>query len=140
VPTYMLAKMNETPDTFFQNYVFVKSHDNAIKAVAQGLVDGAAVDSLIWEYLNRTGAEFTSKTKIIEKSPPYGIPPVVVTGRMPLQLKSRLKQIFLGAYTDVKGREILRKMRVDRFVVADDHAYDSVREMKSWLESREKER
>jgi phosphonate transport system substrate-binding protein len=139
VPTYMLARMNETPDTFFQSYVFVKSHDNAIKAVAQGLVDGAAVDSLIWEYLNRTGAEFTSKTKIIGKSPPYGIPPVVVTGRMPLQLKSRLKQIFLSAHTDVKGREILRKMRVERFVVVDDHAYDSVREMKSWLEGRKKE-
>jgi phosphonate transport system substrate-binding protein len=135
VPTYMLAKMNETPDSFFQNYVFVKSHDNAIKAVAQGLVDGAAVDSLIWEYLNRTGAEFTSKTTIIEKSPPFGIPPVVVPKTMDARLKQRLKQIFLNAHTDDEGREILDKMMIDKFVEVDDHAYDSVREMKSWLAS-----
>jgi phosphonate transport system substrate-binding protein len=138
VPTYMLAKMNETPDTFFQKYVFVNSHDNAIKAVAQGLVDGAAVDSLIWEYLNRTGGEFTSNTTIILKSPPYGIPPVVVPITMDPQLKEQLKQIFLTAHTNAKGRKILSKMMIDKFVVVDDQAYDSVREMKSWLTSQNK--
>lgn len=136
VPTFMLAKMNETPDTFFQSYIFTKTHDKAIRAVAQGVVDGAAVDSLIWEYLNRTDPEFTSKTKIIKKSPPYGIPPVVVPRAMNPGLKERLRQSFLNAHNDDKGREILKKMMVDKFVVIDDHAYDSIREMKSWVDKQ----
>lgn len=133
VPTYMLARMNETPDTFFSRYIFTKKHDKSIQAVAQGVVDGAAVDSLIWEYLNRTNPEFTSRTRIILKSPPYGIPPVVVPKGLDPKIKERLRQIFLNAHNDNKGRELLSKMMIDKFVASDDSAYDSVREMKSWL-------
>jgi len=138
VPTFMLAKMKETPSTFFQSSVFTKSHDKSIKAVALRLVDGAAVDSLIWEYLNRTNPEFTAKTRIIKKSPPYGIPPVVVSPRLTPELKKKLEQVFLDTHNDKRGREILKKMMIDKFVVIDDHAYDSVREMKVWLEKHQK--
>lgn len=134
VPTYMLAKINETPESFFSSFIFAKFHDKAIKAVAQGVVDAAAVDSLIWEYLNKINPEFTSKTRIIEKSPPYAIPPVVVNRDLDPELKKQLKQIFLNAHTDPKGQELLKKMMIDRFVPISDSAYDSVREMKSWLE------
>jgi phosphonate transport system substrate-binding protein len=136
VPTYMLARMNETPDSFFKKYIFTFHHDKSIKAVAQGVVDGASVDSLIWEYLNRTNPEYTSKTRIILKSPPYAIPPVVVPKGLDPALKERLRQIFLNAHNDDKGRELLIKMMIDKFVVIDDSAYDSVREMKSWLEKQ----
>ena len=136
VPTYMLARINETPETFFSRYIFTYKHDKSIQAVAQGVVDGAAVDSLIWEYLNRTNPEFTSKTRIIRKSPPYAIPPVVVPKGLDPQVKERLMQIFLNANNDNKGRELLRKMMIDKFVVIDDSAYDSVREMESWLEKQ----
>ena len=136
VPTYMLARMNETPDTFFSRYIFTYKHDKSIQAVAQGVVDGAAVDSLIWEYLNSTNPEFTSRTRIIRKSPPYAIPPVVVPKGLDPRIKEKLKQIFLNAHKDNKGRELLSKMMIDKFVVIDDRAYDSVREMKSWLEKQ----
>lgn len=48
-PTYMLALINETPDSFFSEYIFTHSHDASIEAVAKGLVDGASVDSQIWD-------------------------------------------------------------------------------------------
>jgi len=136
VPTYMLARMNETPDTFFSRYIFTNKHDKSIQAVAQGVVDGAAVDSLIWEYLNRTNPEFTSRTRIILKSPPYAIPPVVVPKGLDPMVKERLRQIFLNTHNDDKGRELLSKMMIDKFVLIDDSAYDSVRDMKSWLEKQ----
>lgn len=138
VPTYMLAKMKETPDSFFGKYSYLGSHDKAIEAVAKGVVDGAAVDSLIWEYANSTSSEFTSKTRIILKSPPYGIPPVVVPKGLAPEQKERLRKIFLEAHVDPKGTEILKKMHIDRFVTLDDNAYDSIREMKTWLEKQEK--
>ncbi len=136
VPTYMLARMSETPESFFKEFIFTKAHDKSIKAVAQEVVDGAAVDSLIWEYLNATNPEFTAKTRILEKSPPYAIPPVAVPRTLAPELKEKLRQAFLNAHDDPKGREILQKMRIDRFVAIDDHAYDSVREMQAWIAGR----
>lgn len=140
VPTFMLTKMNETPETFFKSYTYTKSHDKSIKAVAMGMVDGAAVDSLIWEYLNRTNPEFTSKTKIIRKSSPYAVPPVVVSRGLDRELKERLKQIFLNAHKDEKGKGLIRQMMIDKFVVIDDHAYDSIRGMRSWLDEQGQKR
>lgn len=135
VPTYMLAKMHEIPDIFFRKYIFSGSHDNSIKAVAQKLVDGAAVDSLIWEYANRMSPEVTLKTKVIVKSPPYGIPPFVVRPGLPAAMKAKMRSAILSAHEDVLGQEILKKMMIDRFVLGDDKAYDSVRDMKVWLET-----
>ncbi len=136
VPDYMLAKMGETPDRFFKRYVYTYAHDKSIKAVALGIVDGAAVDSLIWEYADRMNPEFTNRTRIIQKSPPYGIPPVVVRKGMDASLKKRLRDSFLNAHQDEEGRAILSKMMIDRFVVIDDKAYDTIREMKAWLAGR----
>ena len=136
-PTYMLARMNETPDTFFKSYIFTQTHDKAIKAVSMGVVDGAAVDSLVWEYANRNNPELTSKTRVIMKSPPYGIPPVVVRPGLDRGLKKELKEIFLNVHNDRKGRELLNKMMIDKFITVSDEAYDSIREMKRYLAARE---
>lgn len=135
-PTYMLARMKETPDSFFKSYYFTHAHDKSIKAVATQAVDGAAVDSLIWEYANRTNPEFTSKTRIIEKSPPHGIPPVVVRHGIDPELKEKLRQIFLNAHNDKKGQEILKGMMIEKFIPIDDKAYDSIREMKQWVDNQ----
>lgn len=132
-PTYMLGRMNETPESFFGKIIFTRSHDKSIKAVAQGVVDAAAVDSLIWEYLSVANPEFTVKTRILEQSPPYAIPPVVVPRDLDPGLKQKLRQAVLNADADLNGQAILKRMRIDRFVVIPDSAYDSVREMKAWL-------
>ncbi len=133
VPTYMLAKMNETPDSFFGGYDFTYAHDKSIKAVATGLIDGAAVDSLIWEYANRTNPEYTSRTKIIRKSAPYGIPPVVVRTGLDPDLKESLRKIFINLHTEKEGREILSGMMIKKFVPIKDNSYNSIREMKQWI-------
>jgi len=138
VPTYMLAKMETDPDRFFREYVYTYGHDKSIKAVAQGIVDGAAVDSLIWEYARQMHPEFTGKTKIIEKSAPYGIPPVVVRSGLDPALKARIEKIFLAMHTDPRGKEILDRMKIDKFVVVADSSYDSIRAMRSWVRNNAK--
>lgn len=140
VPTYMLARMGETPEGFFKKVIYTRTHDKSIKSVAQKIVDAAAVDSLIWEYENRTNPEFTSKTKIIERSPAYGIPPVVVRKDLDPKLKEKLQQVFLNAHEDEKGREILKGMMIDKFIIIKDSAYDSIREMQVWIAAQEQKR
>jgi phosphonate transport system substrate-binding protein len=139
-PTYMLSKMNESPDSFFEKYIYTYAHDRSIKAVANEIISGAAVDSLIWEYYNRKYPEITSKTKIITKSPPYGIPPVVVTPDIDPEIKNRLKEIFLGLHEDEKGKKILQRLIIDKFVIVEDNNYNSIREMIALIEQKNKRR
>jgi len=133
VPTYLLSRMGETPQHFFGKVEFTYGHDKSIRAVAEGIVDGAAVDSLIWEYLAMKDPEMAAKTRILLRSDPYGIPPFVVRPGMDEGLKKRLQQILLHAADDEEGRRILKGMMIDRFVAGDDRNYDSIRGMNSWL-------
>lgn len=136
VPTYMLAKIGETPGTFFQKTSFLGAHDRSIRAVADGLVDGAAVDSLIWEYAARTNPALTSRTRVIVTSPAYGIPPVVASPHLAADLKERVRQVLLNAHRDAQGKEIMQGMMIERFEPIEDRAYESIREMKRWLAQR----
>lgn len=129
-PEYMIAQIGENPETFFKLTFFTYSHDKSIQAVAEKMVEGAAVDSLVWDFKNATDNRFTSRTKIISKSPPYGIPPLVVSKDIDPTLKEKLGKILLQMHEDKKGKEILDRIMIDRFSEANDSLYNSVREMK----------
>jgi len=90
VPTYLLSRMNETPEHFFGKVEYTYGHDKSIHAVAAGIIDGAAVDSLIWEYLALKHPELTAKARILLRSEPYGIPPFVVRPGIDEGVKKRL--------------------------------------------------
>jgi phosphonate transport system substrate-binding protein len=134
VPTYMLAKMGETPESFFQKYIFTYSHSANVEAVAEHFVDGASVDSYVYDYLAQTNPELTAKTRIISKSPPHGITPVVVRKDLSPALKDSLRRAFLGMDQDPRGQAILKKMGLIRFVVVHDREYDSIRAMKQYVD------
>ena len=136
VPQYMLSRHGNNPARFFSQTSFTYGHDNSIKAVAEGVVDGAAVDHLIWEFLNATDPTYTRRTKVVEKSPPYGIPPVVVHPQLDPELKKRLRAAFLSLHEQPEAAGSLRRLRIDRFEEGDDAAYESVRDMEAWLEHR----
>jgi len=133
IPTYTLAIMGERPESFFRRHIFTYSHDNSIRSVSEKLVDGAAVDSLIWEYLKAEDPKWTAQTRIIYRSTPCGIPPVVVSPGIAPQLKEKLRSAFLNMHNDPRGREILKRILIDRFTVIEDSAYDSIRQMRAFM-------
>lgn len=133
VPTYWLTEIGERPETFFGRTIYTYSHDNSILAVARGLVDGATVDGLIWEYYNRKNPTFTSKTRIIRKSEPYGIPPLVVSKDASPKLKERVRQLLYSMHRDPDGRKVLDELMIDRFVSPKEELYDTIRQMEKNL-------
>lgn len=135
-PLYQLALRGETPDSFFSRSIFTYSHDNSIRAVAEGVVDAAAVDSLVYDYLPVTEPDMMAKIKVIEKWGPFGINPFVVNPGLDPALKTQLRNVFLNMDKDSRGQELLAEFMVDRFIVPDDSIYDSVREMRSYLQER----
>jgi phosphonate transport system substrate-binding protein len=135
VPTYLITReFGVPPERFFSSVRFTFSHDQSIEEVSRGTVAGASVDSLIYDYLAAKSPASTKGTKIIARSPPYGIPPVVVNPAIDPALKARLKAAFLAMHEDPRGRAILDGIMVDRFIVPRDEDYESVREMERWLE------
>ncbi len=139
-PTYLLAKINETPASFFKKTVYTYGHDKIIKAVAENFVDGAALSSLVWENMAIKHPELTAKTRIIAKSPPYGIPPLIATKRLDPHLKKLLRETLLAMHTDPAGKKILDKMNIDRFTMQPDSAYNSVREIQSWFDQQQEKK
>jgi len=129
VPRYWLAQVGEAPETYFQKTVYTYSHDNSILAVAKGLVDGAAVDGHQWEYFQHFTPALTSRTRVIRKSEPYGSPPLVASGRLPDDLKTKIRGVLLAMHQDPGGREILDKLLIDRFLVPREEWYEPVRAM-----------
>ncbi len=129
VPTYWLFEMGEQPETYFSKTIYTYSHDNSILAVAKALVDGAAIDGLIWEYYHQKDPVFTSRTRIIRKSEPYGIPPIVASKHLSSELKDRIRQLFFSMHIDPKGQKILAELMIDKFIAPKDEWYDTIRQM-----------
>lgn len=130
-PAYLLSKMGLTPETYFSKTILTWGHDNSVDAVAHGLADGAAVSSLVWEGLARSADEEASQTRVIERSPPFGMPPVVVHPRLDPELKDRLREIFLGMHLDAEGKVLLEQAGIGQFTVGRDSAYEGVRRMRA---------
>jgi phosphonate transport system substrate-binding protein len=137
VPTYWLSQIRERPETFFSKTIYTYSHDNSILAVAKSLVDGAAVDGLIWEYYHRKNPIFTSQTRIIRKSDPYGIPPIVASSAIPYELMTKIRELLFAMHEDPGGKAILNELMIDKFIAPNDKWYDSIRKINLELASLE---
>ncbi|MBI4059830.1 MAG: phosphate/phosphite/phosphonate ABC transporter substrate-binding protein [Elusimicrobia bacterium] len=130
-PAYLLSKMGVKPEVFFSKTIFTWGHDNSIEAVARGLADGAAVSSLVWDGLARSGASAAAETRVIDRSPPFGMPPVVVHPQLDPGLKKRLRDIFLSMHRDSEGKALLGQAGIGRFIEEEDAAYEGVRRMRA---------
>jgi len=135
-PKYKIKKLDIDRKKFFSETFFSYSHDNSIKAVSQNQCDGAAVDGLIWEFIQSINPELTKNTKIIEKSPPYGIPPFVVHPDLDGTMKKKLRKIFLSLHSDKKASKFLKKIHIQRFARGDISMYRSVAIMEEELKKK----
>jgi phosphonate transport system substrate-binding protein len=128
-PTYLLKTMGYSPEKFFRRVLYSYSHNKSVEMVAKKVADGAAVESLVYEYMRKTGSPYARQTRVIKRSPPYGIPPVVVTRDIDPVLKNRVRDAFLSMHKTPKGKAILAAMMMDGFVEVSDKNYDTIREM-----------
>jgi phosphonate transport system substrate-binding protein len=130
-PRYLVKQLGETAEAFFARTFFTYSHDDAIRAVASGLADGAAVDSLVYDYAIEREPELAQRTKIIHRSEPFGIPPVVAGPQTRPQIVAEVRDLLIGMAADPEGRDVLNGLNIDRFVTVEDGIYDSVRQLEA---------
>ena len=128
---YLLRKRHETIKSFFGKAIYSGSHDMTVQLVASRMVDAGFIDGQIWDYQQEVHPQYSSKTRVIYKSGEFTVPPVVVSGTMDRALKGQLTSVFLDMNREAKGREILRKLRIEKFVQIKDQDYQDVRRLYS---------
>lgn len=124
-PAVRIKELAHGQKKFFRHTFFTESHDKSIEAVATGIAQGAAVDSIIFENLRKGGDEHALALKVIEKSAKFGMPPVVVAPGLDHDFRYRLLKVLLGMDKDAEGRVVLRRLGMDRFVLPDPALYRS---------------
>lgn len=135
-PAMWLKERGIDANEFFAEHLIVGSHDRSIRAVVSGYADAAAVHSLVYEQMVRDSPETSRKTRIVKKSPPYGMPPVVVPPDIDPLLREGLLSTFLSMHQNAIGSRLLTELNIDRFVVPEDALYDDIRRAVRIWESR----
>lgn len=128
-PESLVVDLNESVDRFFEHTIFTAGHDSSIQALEQGVVDGAAVDSMVYDMMVRRDPDLQRRLRILEASEPAGSPPLVVNPDLPSELKRQLLEVLLGMNEDPEGRQVLEGLGIDEMVAAEDRWYDPVREL-----------
>jgi phosphonate transport system substrate-binding protein len=122
-PTHAVRSMGRDPQRFFGTVLFTRNHDRSIEAVAKGVIDGAAVDSLVYDRLVRTNPELAERTRVVHRSPPYGVAPVVVSTRLPVERRAAIRDALLGLDEDPSARAALQLVGFERFAPPERDMY-----------------
>lgn len=125
-PETLVLELRESVDRFFDGTIYTSSVDRAIKALDQGLVDGAAVDSTMFDLALSKDPDLARRIKIIEESEPFGAPPIVVHPRLGSELKRELQEALLQMARDEEAQSSLAAMDVDGFVAPDLAWYEPI--------------
>ncbi|MCX8070646.1 MAG: phosphate/phosphite/phosphonate ABC transporter substrate-binding protein [Thermodesulfovibrionales bacterium] len=125
---YVTSLLNEkgihTKD-YFKKTFYTAGHEKSIEIVAQRLADGASIDSLILEDMIKKDNPYSHQVKVIAKSPPFGMPPFVVSPQMPEDLRKRLLKILLSMQNDKEGSKVLQKIGINGFKLPNHSDYIS---------------
>jgi phosphonate transport system substrate-binding protein len=128
-PVWWAIQLGEDPKEFFGATTFTHSHEKSIEMVAEGVVDAAGVDHLVFKELVKQRPELGKRVRIIERSRPFGIPPVVVRRNMDPELRENLRDLLLGMHQHDAGRQAMAALGFERFVPGREADYDAVDSM-----------
>jgi phosphonate transport system substrate-binding protein len=128
-PRFALHKQGEDPRSFFRKTFFTWSHKKVVEAVASGMAQGGAVDSFVWESLDQIEPALTRRTRIVERSPEYGFPPMVAHRDVAPELFAKMQNFLLTMHKDVEGAALLKRLHLDGFIKGEPKLYDGVAEM-----------
>jgi phosphonate transport system substrate-binding protein len=134
-PTYYFTKNFGKPDKFFSKVFFTGTHDKSVYLVNKGVVDAAAVDELVYNNLKSQNPDNVANIDILNISPEFGIPPMVASNRMSAEDIENLRRVLLSMHEDEKGKQILDKLMIDKFVIPTAEAYENVMIMKDYVET-----
>lgn len=135
-PTYEILTHGEKISTFFSNLIYTYDHGESIKAVLDGFVDGASVDSLVLTQYAKKHPKEIQNIRIVQQLGPYTISPIVARSNLSKNEFKQLQNLFLNMHNTKIGKEILNHLNIDRFENPGNQTYTNVYTMLNFLKEK----
>jgi phosphate/phosphite/phosphonate ABC transporter binding protein len=133
VTLYSLIRLGARPG-YLGKVVEAGFHQRAIRLVAAGRVDAAAIDSQVLAIELRDHPQLAG-LRVIGALGPSTIQPVVAANRLPDRLKDQVRDLLVTLADDPAARPVLGYGLIDRFTPVGDAAYDDIRAMLATIET-----
>ena len=128
ITRYHLLELGETHG-FFSEVIEAGFHETAMRLVANGEVDGSAIDSQVLAVAMRDDCSLGRSLRIVDALGPSTIQPVAVSRRVPARQRREIQEVLTTMHEDPAMRARLALGLVERFVAADPSSYDDIRRM-----------
>jgi phosphonate transport system substrate-binding protein len=128
VVLYHLLRMGED-GSFFGRVEVSGSHQQSIRRVAAGQVDGSAIDSQVLAVELRNNPELADRIRVIASLGPSTNMPLVACAATCESLREEVGEVVAGLGSDEADRDGLAPGLFSGFVPIDDSAYDDIRRM-----------
>ncbi len=128
-PKYYLLNKKFDIKTFFKSYIYTYEHGESIKAVIDGFVDGASVDSIVYSRFEQKYPDKIKTIKVIQILGPFTNSPIVVRNDLSKEKFLALQNSFINMHLDTYGKTILKKLSLDRFDMPKDQDFTNVSKM-----------
>ena len=126
---HLLRSQAQDPARYFGRSFFTHSHRNVVEAVAEGLADAGSVDGYVWETLAELHPALAQRTRVIQKSPDFGFPPIVAAAQVGTEAVKAFARALSEMPASAAGRAVLAELRLDRFAPADPSLFRGIAEM-----------
>jgi phosphate/phosphite/phosphonate ABC transporter binding protein len=134
VTLYSLVAMGAQPG-FLGRVVEAGFHQRAIRLVAAGAVDAAAIDSQVLAIELRDHPRLADGLRLIGSFGPSTIQPVVASSGLPSRVRDQVRKLLVGLTDEPLARPVLDYGLIDHFTAIDDAAYDDIRAMLATIEA-----
>jgi phosphonate transport system substrate-binding protein len=128
-PQVDMIRKGINPRYFFSKTFFAWSHQDVVRAVAEGVAHAGSVDGYVWDSISKINPELTRQTRVVTRSESFGFPPFVVNHDLPQIKKTALKNALLQMNNNESGKKILSKLNLDKFTASDFTLYDGIARM-----------
>ncbi|MBE0490875.1 MAG: phosphate/phosphite/phosphonate ABC transporter substrate-binding protein [Sulfurospirillum sp.] len=136
-PRYFLLSNDINMSAFFRSFLYTYEHGESIKAVIEGFVDGASVDSIVYTRFTEKYPKAIQEIKVIQVLGPYANSPIVARSTIASKTFQTLQKAFLNMHEDAYGKTILNKLSLDRFDTPSTQDYSNVADMLKTIEDAE---
>lgn len=112
---------------FFGELIDAGSHERAMEMIVAGEIEGAAIDSTVFERQQVLDPASVAPLRIIGSLGPNLAPPLVISKSLDPYLRARIQQAVLAMHFDPAGRASLEEAQISRFANVTDDSYDPIR-------------
>lgn len=128
-PRYTLIRADRDPETFFSRTFYTWAHRLVVRAVAEGVAQGGAIDGYVYELVASLQPGLVARTRVIQHSGEFGHTPFVARRDIDAFEERAFFDALAAMSTEPRGQELLHTMRLDGFTRGNLALFDSIAEM-----------